>query len=137
MTDPDRTLEPDRLRHLFEDAVADVQPAPALDRIRDRTTVTPIRRTRPWFLVTAGAGAGTRGPRSEGPCRCSGVRVGGAAAPPATTAAVALATRPAPRADPPPGPPATTTATPTDPPPPDPASDEPSQAASPSPSASP
>ena len=61
MTDADHTPEPDRarLRALLEDAVADVQPPPALDRIRARTKVTPMRRTRPWLFVTAGAVAAT------------------------------------------------------------------------------
>ncbi len=58
MTDPDRDTDR-RLRALLEDAVADVQPAPALDRIRSRTKVTPMRHTRPWVLVAAGAVAAT------------------------------------------------------------------------------
>jgi hypothetical protein len=59
MTDPERAPDHDRLHALLEDAVADVHPSPALDRIRARTKVTPMRRTRPWFLVTAGAVAAT------------------------------------------------------------------------------
>ena len=86
MTDPDH----DRLRALLEDAVADVQPAPALDRIRSRTKVTPMRRTRPWLLVAAGAVAATA----------------------ATITVVSLADPRSPQADTGPGPAATTTATP-------------------------
>ena len=95
MTDPDHTPEPDqaRLRALLEDAVADVQPSPALDRIRARTKVTPMRHTRPWLLVTAGAVAATA----------------------ATIAAVSLVDGRSPQADRDSGPvAATTTADPTD-----------------------
>ena len=94
MTDRDRPgrlpSDEDRLRALLEDSVADVRPAPALDHIRSRTKVTPMRRTRPWLLVAAGAVAATA----------------------ATITVVSLADPRSPEAGP--GPAATTTATPSD-----------------------
>ena len=44
----------ERMRQLFDDAVADVKPHDSLDSIRARTVVTPFRSKRPWIL---GAGA--------------------------------------------------------------------------------
>ncbi len=102
-------LEPDRIRVLLEDAVSDVQPAPGLDRIRARTSVTPLRQRRPWLLVTAGAVAATA----------------------ATITVVTLVNDRSPEADPGPGPAATATATPTDP-----ASEGPTDSATPSPAPS-
>ena len=106
MTDPDRSPDGDRLHALLADAVADVQPSPALDRIRARTKVTPMTRTRPWLLVTAGAVAATA----------------------ATIVGVSLADGGRPQADPGPGPAATTTATPSD------GAEEPTEEATPTPS---
>ncbi len=57
MTDPtpeDRTLD-DRLRHLVDDAVSDVDPAPALSEIRNRTKVIPMNRHRSWLVAAAAA----------------------------------------------------------------------------------
>ena len=120
MTDPDTGPGPGggpggglgeaRLHALFEDAVADVRPAPALDRIRSRTKVTPMTRTRPWLLVTAGAVAATA----------------------ATITVVSLADGSSPGADPGPGPAATSTEEPSDGP-----SDEPDPSPTPEPSATP
>ena len=107
---PDRGLGEARLRALLEDAVADVRPAPALDRIRSRTKVTPMRRTRPWLLATAGAVAATA----------------------ATITVVSLADGSPPRADPGPGPAATSTEEPSDGP-----SGEPDLSAAPEPSTTP
>lgn len=50
--------EEDRLRALLEDAVADVEPRPGLDRIQARTKVAPIRQ-RPWLLGAAAAAVAT------------------------------------------------------------------------------
>src|SRR3712207_2708963 len=47
------TEEP--LSRLLHDAVSDVEPAPALDRIRNRTKVTPMSSKRPWIVATAAA----------------------------------------------------------------------------------
>ena len=107
---PDRGLGEARLRALLEDAVADVRPAPALDRIRSRTKVTPMRRTRPWLLATAGAVAATA----------------------ATITVVSLADGSPLRADPGPGPAATSTEEPSDGP-----SGEPDPSPTPEPSATP
>ena len=107
MTDPDLGRDDARLRALLEDAVADVRPAPALDRIRSRTKVTPMRRTRPWLLATAGAVAATA----------------------ATITVVSLANGSSPRADSGPGPAATSTD------PSDETAEEPSGGVSPSPTA--
>ena len=56
MTDhtPDGQSE-DRLRHLLDDAVADVHPTPALSAIRNRTKVTPMNRHRSWLVAAAAA----------------------------------------------------------------------------------
>jgi hypothetical protein len=54
MTPPDRS--DDDLRVLLHDAVSDVHPDPALDRIRRRTRSVPaVRRVRPWLMVAAAA----------------------------------------------------------------------------------
>lgn len=56
MTPPDRP--DDDLRVLLHDAVSDVHPDPALDRIRRRTQASApsaVRRLRPWLAVTAAA----------------------------------------------------------------------------------
>ena len=110
MTDADQTSEPDRARlhALLEDAVADVHPSPALDRIRARTKVTPMRRTRPWLFATVGAVAATA----------------------VTIAAVSLLDGRSPQADPDPGRVAATTPSPSDPGDPD--SGEPTPTPSPS-----
>jgi hypothetical protein len=58
----DRTPDDDRdLRHLLEDAVADVEPAPALDTIRNRTRAkdTHMSDARPWIYGFVGAAAAT------------------------------------------------------------------------------
>jgi hypothetical protein len=56
----DRTPHDDRdLRHLLEDAVADVEPAPALDTIRTRTKDTHMSDARPWIYGFVGAAAAT------------------------------------------------------------------------------
>lgn len=49
----------DPLSDLLRDAVADVEPRPALDRIRTRTKERSMTTSRPWFLVAAGAVAAT------------------------------------------------------------------------------
>lgn len=49
----------ERLRSLLDDAVSDVDPSPALDRIRARTKVTPMSSKRPWIAVALGAVAAT------------------------------------------------------------------------------
>jgi hypothetical protein len=57
MTDPtsgDRGSD-DRLRRLLDDAVSDVDPAPALSTIRNRTKVTPMNRHRSWLVAAAAA----------------------------------------------------------------------------------
>ncbi len=46
-----------RLRALLDDAVRDVDPAPALDRIRARTKATPMSSKRPWTYVLVAAAA--------------------------------------------------------------------------------
>lgn len=50
---------PDDLSHLLRDTVADVEPGPALDRIRARTQETAMTLARPWLLAAAGAVAAT------------------------------------------------------------------------------
>jgi hypothetical protein len=45
----------DRIRALLDDAVSDVEPRPALDRIQARTKVTPMSSKRPWIFAAAGA----------------------------------------------------------------------------------
>jgi hypothetical protein len=58
----DRTPHDDRdLRHLLEDAVADVEPTPALDSIRERTRAkdTHMSDARPWIFGFVGAAAAT------------------------------------------------------------------------------
>ena len=62
MADPRDPGDPtDRLSELLRDAVADVEPRPALDRIRARTRTKEhsMATPRPWFLVAAGAVAAT------------------------------------------------------------------------------
>lgn len=49
----------ERLAALLSDAVSDVEPTEALETIRDRTTVTPLRPRRPWLLATGGAALAT------------------------------------------------------------------------------
>jgi hypothetical protein len=44
----------EQLRALLDDAVSDVEPRPALDAIRSRTSVRPLSR-RPWFLAAGSA----------------------------------------------------------------------------------
>jgi hypothetical protein len=44
----------EQLRALLDDAVSDVEPRPALDDIRSRTTTRPLSR-RPWFLAAGSA----------------------------------------------------------------------------------
>jgi hypothetical protein len=63
MTEP-RDLNPgddEQLRALFEDAVADVDPPPALHHIRNRTSakVTTMNSKRPWIFAALGAVAAT------------------------------------------------------------------------------
>ena len=57
MTEPydDRSDRPDELRSRLHDAVADVEPRPALDALQARTKVTPMSSKRPWILAAAGA----------------------------------------------------------------------------------
>jgi len=57
MTEPydDHARPPDELRSLLHDAVADVEPRPALDAVQARTKVTPMTSKRPWILAAAGA----------------------------------------------------------------------------------
>ena len=59
MTDPDH--RDDDLRPLLEDAVSDVDPAPALHRIQSRThtKVVPMNSKRPWIFTALGAVAVT------------------------------------------------------------------------------
>jgi hypothetical protein len=52
--EPDRHTE-DELRWLLSDAVADIDPADALDSIHDRTKVTPMSARRPWLFAVGGA----------------------------------------------------------------------------------
>jgi hypothetical protein len=47
------------LRRLLHHAVDDVDPAPALDHIRDRTKATPMSDKRPWIYGALGAAAAT------------------------------------------------------------------------------
>lgn len=55
MTDP-RDHDTDRqLSALLSDAVSDVEPAPSLDIIRNRTKVTPMSIRRPWLFAVGGA----------------------------------------------------------------------------------
>lgn len=49
----------DELRALLDEAVSDIAPRPALDRIQARTKVTPMSSKRPWYLAAAGAVAAT------------------------------------------------------------------------------
>ena len=49
----------DDLRALLDDAVADVDPTPALDQIRDRTKATPMSNKRPWIYGALGAAVAT------------------------------------------------------------------------------
>lgn len=52
--------EPDAdLRALVDDAVSDIHPRPALDRIQARTKATPMSSKRPWIYAAAGAVAAT------------------------------------------------------------------------------
>ena len=44
-----------RLAELLSDAVSEVEPSHALDSIRERTKVTPMRRSRPYLLAAGGA----------------------------------------------------------------------------------
>ncbi|WP_148575732.1 Gmad2 immunoglobulin-like domain-containing protein [Nocardioides caldifontis] len=57
MTDPydGRTDHDALLRATLHDAVADVEPRPALDAVQARTKVTPMSSKRPWILAAAGA----------------------------------------------------------------------------------
>ncbi|HET6561364.1 MAG TPA: Gmad2 immunoglobulin-like domain-containing protein [Marmoricola sp.] len=57
MTDrtPEGRSSDDELRHLLDDAVSDVDPAPALSAIRNRTKVTPMNRHRSWLVAAAAA----------------------------------------------------------------------------------
>lgn len=71
MTDPEepREVQPRELgageerelRALLDDAVADVEPSPALQDIKNRTSVkvTPMSSKRPWILAAVGAVAAT------------------------------------------------------------------------------
>ena len=64
MTDPYDGRPADRddeLRALFEDAVSDVDPPPALHHIQARTSkkVTPMNSKRPWIFAAIGAVAAT------------------------------------------------------------------------------
>ena len=57
MTDP---YDDEQLRALLEDAVADVEPTPALHDIQTRTQkVTPMSSKRPWIFAAIGAVAAT------------------------------------------------------------------------------
>lgn len=57
----DHTPQDRDLRHLLEDAVADVEPAPALDAIRNRTRArdTLMNSSRPWIFGALGAAVAT------------------------------------------------------------------------------
>jgi len=80
----------DDLRSILCDAVSDVHPDPALDRIRRRTRPsTAVRRVRPWLAVStaaasvAGGGGGLAqgdhpdsAPPAAGPASSSGARTG-------------------------------------------------------------
>lgn len=62
MTDPTRDPRgrpDDDLRALLAHAVDDVDPAPALDQIRDRTKATPMSDKRPWLYGFLGAAVAT------------------------------------------------------------------------------
>ena len=57
----DRDHRDDDLRPLLEDAVSDIEPAPALHRIQSRThtKVVPMNSKRPWIFAALGAVAAT------------------------------------------------------------------------------
>ncbi len=92
----DQPRDDDQVRHLLHDAVDDVEPAPGLETIRSRTTVSALRARRPWFVAAGAAVVATAATiavvtviGNQGPTATPGPAAGGSASASDTSSASA------------------------------------------------